>query len=154
MKRTIGLAVCVLLLVGADEKDKDKEKKADEKKPAEKKADEALQGVWSVTALSSNGKEDKVTPGHKLIFKDGKLITKVGEKTLTTMKYKVDPTQKPATIDVTFMSGAAAGKTIRGIYEVKEGELKYAVAMGDGEERPSEFAPKAFAYYYVLKRDK
>ena len=158
MKRTIGLVVCVLLLVAADEKDKDKEKKADDKKAeskkVEKKTDDSLQGTWTVTALSTNGKEDKVTPEHRLVFKDGRLTTKVGNRVLTMARYKVDPGQKPAAIDVTPTSGVAAGRTLKGIYQVKGDELKYALAMGDLAERPTELGPTPFVLYYVLKRDK
>jgi uncharacterized protein (TIGR03067 family) len=164
MKRTIGLAMCVLLFVAADDKDKDKDKKADDKPAAEKKsedkksedkkADDPLQGTWKVTALSTNGKEDGVTPNHTLTFSKGNLVTKVNDKPLGRSRYKTDTTQKPATIDVTIIGGYAAGKVLKGIYEVKGDELKYAITMSDGEDRPTEFDHKKFVSIYTLKRVK
>jgi uncharacterized protein (TIGR03067 family) len=162
MKRTIGLVVCVLLLVAADEKDKDKEKKADDKKAEakkvekkdEKKADDPFQGTWSVQSLATNGKETKVAPDHKMIFKDGKMATKLNNKVVGVARYKVDTTQKPPAIDITLTSGVAAGRSLKGIIQVKDDEMKYSLAMGDEADRPTEFGPVPFVMYYVLKRDK
>jgi uncharacterized protein (TIGR03067 family) len=169
MKWTIGLAMGVLLLVGADDKDKDKEKKSDDKPAAEKKsddkksddkksddkkADDPLPGTWKVVALSTNGKEDGVTPNHTLTFSKGNLITKVNDKPLGRSRYKVDPTQKPAAIDVTIIGGFAAGKVLKGIYQLKDDDLKYAIAMSDGEDRPTDFEHKKFVTIYTLKRVK
>jgi uncharacterized protein (TIGR03067 family) len=162
MKRTIGLVVCVLLLVAADEKDKDKEKKADDKKAEEKKVEkkdekkavDPVQGTWSVLEMASDGKESKVQPDHKMIFKDGRVTIKLGSRVLVVFRYKVDVTQKPAAIDVTIISGLGAGSTMKGIVQIKDDEMKYALAMGDEADRPTEFAPARFVLYYVLKRDK
>jgi uncharacterized protein (TIGR03067 family) len=126
MKRTIGLAVC-LLLIAAETDDKGK------------KTEDPLLGSWSIESLTINGKSGPVVKGMSYKFTGDKMTLKgpQGERAQT---YKIDPSQKPATIDMTAQEGPAKGKSVQGIFEVKGDELKMCFpAIPDGP-RPKEFA--------------
>ena len=69
--------------------------------------------------------------------------------------FKVDPTKKPKTIDVTFTDGPEKGKIALGIYEL-EGDTYKVITDPAGKSRPAEFAIKPGSGYVlqVLKREK
>ncbi len=110
---------------------------ADEKEDATKK----LNGTYEVTAIliegkPDNEKKDKVT----LIFKDGTIQVKEGDKTEEDAKFTVDPSKKPAQIDITPDKGLK--DTILGIYELKETDkgAELTIAIGkEKTERPKDF---------------
>jgi uncharacterized protein (TIGR03067 family) len=139
MKRTIGLAACVLL-IAAEGKDK------------EKKPEDAIQGTWKVVSMSANNKEQKPADDFRVVFTRNMMFYKQGERSTPVMRFKLDPTKKPAAVDFAFL-GRAGGSTALGIYELKGDELKVMVPM-DEQDRPTEFGPKAFVTYYTLQRDK
>jgi uncharacterized protein (TIGR03067 family) len=139
MKRTIGLAACVLLI-------------AAEGKDGEKKPQEAIQGTWKVVTMVVNNKEQKPADDFRVVLDRGMMTYKHGARSTPVMRYKLDPTQKPPAANFAFL-GKASGNTALGIYELKGDDLKLMVPM-DEQDRPTEFGPKAFVTYYVLKRDK
>ena len=69
--------------------------------------------------------------------------------------FKVDPSKKPKTIDVTFTDGPAKDKTALGIYEL-EGDTYKVITDPAGKSRPTEFAVKPGSGHVlqVLKREK
>jgi uncharacterized protein (TIGR03067 family) len=69
--------------------------------------------------------------------------------------FKVDPSKKPKTIDVTFTDGPEKGKTSLGIYEL-EGDTYKVCVDPEGKSRPTEFAVKPGSGYVlqILKREK
>jgi uncharacterized protein (TIGR03067 family) len=69
--------------------------------------------------------------------------------------FKVDPSKKPKTIDVTFTDGPEKGKTALGIYEL-EGDTYKVITDPAGKSRPTEFAVKPGSRHVlqVLKREK
>jgi len=69
--------------------------------------------------------------------------------------FKVDPSKKPKTIDVTFGDGPEKGKTALGIYEL-EGDTYKVITDPAGKSRPTEFAVKPGSGHVlqVLKREK
>ena len=69
--------------------------------------------------------------------------------------FKVDPSKKPKTIDVTFGDGPEKGKTALGIYEL-EGDTYKVITDPEGKSRPTEFAVKPGSGHVlqVLKREK
>jgi len=110
---------------------------ADEKEDAAKK----LNGTYEVTSIliegkPDNEKKDKVT----LIFKDGTIQVKEGDKTEEDAKFTVDPAKKPAHIDI--MPDKGPKDTILGIYELKETDkgAELTIAIGkEKTERPKDF---------------
>lgn len=116
--------------------------KADTSKDAQ-----AIQGTWIIEAAERDGKADNDVKGGKLSLKDGNLVmtTKNDEQKAA---YKLDPTKKPRTIDVT----PAGEPTIQGIYELDGDRLKICITKEKG--RPSEFNGKGDNMLLVLKRQK
>ncbi len=87
----------------------------------------------------------------------GDKFTVTGENADATFggTFKVDPTKKPKTIDVTFTDGPEKGKTTLGIYEL-EGETYKACIDPAGKARPTEFAIKPGSGHALVihKREK
>jgi uncharacterized protein (TIGR03067 family) len=139
MRLTVGLAAC-LLLVAAEGKGK--------------KGDD-LTGVWKVSNLTFAGGDQDGWKGLKFTFKGTKLVhqTPEGEATYT---YKLDGSKKPAEVDLVAEDGENKGKTLKGIYTVKDGELKVCVPLSADIDRPKEFASKDGEQIalVVLKKDK
>jgi uncharacterized protein (TIGR03067 family) len=111
---------------------------ADEKEDAAKK----LNGTYEVTSIliegkPENEKKDKVI----FIIKDGTIKVKEGDKPEDEdLKFTVDPTKKPAHIDLTPDKGQK--DTILGIYELKETDkgAELTIAIGkEKTERPKDF---------------
>jgi uncharacterized protein (TIGR03067 family) len=114
-----------------------------------KKALKQLEGTWSVVSVVERGKKvpaDNLAEVQFVIAGD-KLTMKKGDKS-EDGTIKLDPTQKPAHIDVTH-----GEKTKMGIYSVTKDELK--ICVGD-TERPKEFDSPAGSkiVLIVLKREK
>jgi uncharacterized protein (TIGR03067 family) len=112
---------------------------ADEKADALKK----LNGTYDVLSLVVEGKADP-KKADKVIFviEDGKLSVIEGGKKDRDNKAKitVDPSKKPAQIDVTPEDGKKG--TLLGIYELKETDkgAELTIALGrDMTERPKDF---------------
>lgn|SRR5262245_34772044 len=113
--------------------------RADEKDDAAKK----LNGTYEVLDFLVRGKSDASKKDAKVtaVIKDGTIEIKEGEKEKAeTAKFTLDPSKKPAQIDIMPVRGG--DKTVPGIYEVKETdkgtELTIAFAKGGGT-RPKDF---------------
>src|SRR5437016_7033833 len=107
VKHLLLLALPVALLTAAgpaDEAKKDLDK---------------LQGEWVMAALEVDGKpvpEEKLR-GTTLTIKGDKYITSVKD-TKHEVTIKLDPSQKPKAIDMSFPDGTNAPKVGKGIYKV------------------------------------
>jgi RNA polymerase sigma factor (sigma-70 family) len=143
----------------------DKEKPKEEKpKEGESKTDaEAIQGVWHVTALETEGKE-RDDAGAKQIKTQEWTITKDRIVIKTAVpgagdhkvgcSYMIDPTKTPKTIDVTMEYGddtVKAERKVRAIYSLKGDVLKVCKGMTAAEikhddqdvgRRPRVFDPR------------
>src|SRR5262249_12064117 len=79
-------------------------------------------GTWIAIALEKDGKKlgEKQVKELKLqlTLKDGDYTVKIDGKVIDTGTAKVDPTNKPKTVDIFPSQGKDKGKTIQGIYEV------------------------------------
>jgi len=110
---------------------------ADEKEDAIKK----LNGTYEVTSILIEGKPDNEKKDKViLIFKDGTIHVKEGDKTEEDAKFTVDPSKKPVQIDITPDKGQK--DTILGIYELKETDkgAELTIAIGkEKTERPKDF---------------
>ncbi len=108
---------------------------ADDAKDAAKK----LEGTYEVTEFLVGGKPDgKKDEVKSFEIKDGELTIKLEKTKNETAKFTLDPSKKPAHIDV--MPG---GEKVPGIYEVKETdkgtELTIAFSKGGKSDRPKDF---------------
>src|SRR5262245_24683261 len=110
---------------------------ADEKDDAAKK----LNGTYAVLDFIRGGKSDDSKKEAKINFtiKGGTIEIMEGDKKEDTAKFTLDPSKKPAQIDITPEKGP---KVIPGIYKVEETdkgtELTIAFARNGGD-RPKDF---------------
>jgi uncharacterized protein (TIGR03067 family) len=148
MKWTIGMAACALtglvLLAAAGRTS------AEDKQAADK-----LQGTWTVAALVNDGKEQDNTGEQSVTFEGDKARAKTpnGEHEVT---YKLDASQKPAAIDIIPRDGPHKDQTLKGIYSLKDDELKICWAHEPDADRPTKFESTAESHVMLitLKRAK
>jgi uncharacterized protein (TIGR03067 family) len=128
---------------------------ADPQKGSDAKGDlKALQGVWLMTAVESDG--TKVTPNDaKLVVKDNTYTLKVGT-TLQEGTVTIDPGKNPKSMDWAVTSGPDKGLTYRGIYKFVDDELLVCFPKDTKAERPTEISGNAGngQTLTVLKRKK
>jgi uncharacterized protein (TIGR03067 family) len=133
-----------LILVAADDKDE------------VKKEIERFQGTWVFESVNVEGEAAPAESlkGAKLVIKGDKFTAHEGKEELHGT-FKVDPSKKPKTLDVTFSDGPDKGKTMQGIYELTGDTYKVCIGM-PGKERPKEFVSKKGSGHVleVLKREK
>lgn len=144
------VAVSAGLLVAADAKD-----------DAVKAAKAKLKGSWSLVSLEESGKKQPFPEGAKmsLVFQDDKVIMQSAfgdKKDSKEATYVIDPTKKPATIDITPADGPEKGKTMAAIYVIEKDELKICATQGPDQDRPKEFVTKegSKSVLMTLKREK
>jgi len=127
---------------------------ADDKDDAVKKDKTLLKGSWSFVSIEFKGGEKfPLAPAAekvRLAFQDDK-VSLAG--LLDDAVYVIDPTKKPATIDMKPAGGPRKGETFLGIYRVDKDELKICFST---DQRPKEFASKQEidSVLWTLKRAK
>ncbi|VTU02142.1 unnamed protein product [Gemmataceae bacterium] len=110
--------------------------RADEKADAAKKLD----GTYEVVSVLVNGRPDdkKKDEAKGVEIKDGTLSIK-GEKRTESVKFTLDPSKKPAHIDMS----VGPKEVVLGIYEAKDTdkglELVLAFSKGLSKDRPKDF---------------
>jgi len=146
MKATTAALILGLLIAGGDANElikKDKEK---------------LQGRWQVTAAEAKGEKVPAEEVAELevIFAGDTIQVKEAGKVQEKFSFKIDPSQKPKTIDMTFTDGPKKGRTDRGIYGFEGEQLKICIQENKDAARPKEFATKGGTdlSLVVLKRIK
>jgi uncharacterized protein (TIGR03067 family) len=134
MKHGLLTALALSFLLAADQpanKDKDVKQELDK-----------LQGTWQIASLEIDGNPvpAEFLKEARIIIKGDKFESRMGVTYTGTVK--IDPTQKPKTIDLVFESGPEKGNTSLGIYEL-DGDT-WRICLGvTAKERPKEFATKA-----------
>ena len=88
--------------------------------------------------------------GAVLIFADGLMTAKVGDKIVSVSKFKLASTGRRKVIDLEGIQGDTAGLKFLGIYELKGAELRLNLGL---DERPTEFQgqTKAVAGQMLMK---
>ena len=116
-----------------------------------------FEGTWVVTAFTIEGRqmtEAQLQTRLSFQFKGNKCISRQGKDSDSPgdeATFTIDPTKQPRTIDFTKAAGDGKGKTLRGIYEWKDGKLRLCYDRG-GEKHPREFSEKAILV--VLERER
>ena len=123
-----------------------------------KKEKEKLKGSWVPHSALKDGKVPSDFKAEKrwTIMEDKVTVTlRDGDKVVDYFSYTIDPTQKPAAMDVKLFDGPAKGKVIKAIYSVEGDTLRVCAAI-PGEVRPTKFSGDkgTKASLIVLKREK
>jgi uncharacterized protein (TIGR03067 family) len=145
MKKT---AIAILLIAGlvvAEARSKETLSKNDLAK---------LQGSWRVVAGESKGKpkpEDAVKD-LKWIVKGNMITLKGDEGKNFELRFKINATKKPKTIDVI---NPERKETVQGIYQLDKDTWKLCVGV-PGEKRPADFKTREDlnTALFVLEREK
>jgi RNA polymerase sigma factor (sigma-70 family) len=108
-----------------------------------------LQGTWQAVSGEADGQalpEESVKDYKMVVTGDRMKLTKAGDGGEGTLK--LDPTQKPKTIDIEISENEKA----IGIYELNGDELRLCMVEDNGLARPTEFEGKDKAVFFVFKR--
>lgn len=140
--------------LGADQKEMKEAKEEPAPKPADKPPakpmtdDEKLQGTWTIANAAGLQK------GTQWTFNGGQLEGYGQPNKGSSTRYKLDPEQKPKSIDLTAQVGDDGPVLfqVKGIYQLEGDELKVCFAPGK-EERPKAFPAGGVGSVLILKRE-
>jgi uncharacterized protein (TIGR03067 family) len=140
MKPRLLIVLVAGLLLAADDAKKDVQK---------------FQGEWTLVSAKRDGQDipEEMIKGIKRTIKgDDYSVTRDGE-TLLKGKFKVDPSKKPKTIDLTFKDQSGAEVTALGVYDLDGDNLKICYS-NPGKDRPKDFVSETGITLGVWKRAK
>jgi uncharacterized protein (TIGR03067 family) len=115
----------------------------------------ALQGTWTLVELTERGKPSEGSKGMELAFSGENFAMKKQGETVGSGTFKVDPSKKPKTIEITVKKGGDT-TTVKGIYELEGDTLRVCHFTGPKAETnsPVKFEATADTTVVVLKRAK
>jgi len=95
-----------------------------------------FEGTWAVVSTAKGGKKAELgkSDSLRIILKGTTYKLQFNGKVVDEGTFKVDPTKTPKWLDITPAKGQ--GKTIRGVYELKDDTYTVCTA-GYDEERPT-----------------
>jgi uncharacterized protein (TIGR03067 family) len=102
-----------------------------------------LQGTWRLAELVVYGEKAPVSglADYTLTVKGDTYLVRVRTATVK-LQFKVDPSQNPKAIDMTYQEGRLKGKTNHAIYELDGDTLKECRHGEPERDRPTEFVSK------------
>jgi uncharacterized protein (TIGR03067 family) len=116
-----------------------------------------IQGRWKTVELQDGGKKrpDDHIKDWMLVVEGERMTAKDGDDILDQATFKLDPSKKPAGIQISYTTGPEKGKVLRGIYLLDGDTLKICVAAKE-TELPKDFASREGTdqTLVVMKRDK
>jgi uncharacterized protein (TIGR03067 family) len=137
----VGCAVVLTLSLAAWAEDKDKD---------------SIDGTWLPAEAELAGKAfpEDVRKSIKLVVKDGKYVSTVGEVT-DKGTVKLNAKAKPKELDVVGTDGPNKGKKLLAIYE-RDGDTLRVCYDLSGKKRPTEFKTKEDTQLFLVtyKREK
>ena len=98
----------------------------------------ALQGTWLITTFNGQSATEG-SPPLTLTFAGDKYHQAVGGDVNERGTFRIDPSKKPMTIDLTIIEGDDAGKTQLGIIEVIGDTFQASLDTPGGGQRPTDF---------------
>jgi uncharacterized protein (TIGR03067 family) len=106
-----------------------------------------LQGTWQAVDLEANGEKrpnDQIKE-LQIVFKGDLVFTVKPEGEGRKVKFKLDSSKTPNTIDLIAIDRSDRGKVAAGIYALKDGRLRVCVNLfgKDTTQRPTEFKTQA-----------
>lgn len=117
-----------------------------------------LQGTWTATHAQRDGKEADDVIGHRLSFAGNRFqIQSKDGRPLYAGTVRLNPSAKPAAIDLEHTDGAVKGKIWKGIYALDGDTLKICDnAPNVDKSRPAKFEAKSGSGYVLItfKREK
>jgi uncharacterized protein (TIGR03067 family) len=131
LRLPVAILAVTLFSGAAEEPAKTKSKSAE--------SNTSLEGIWSVVSAQQAGREvpRNIAKTMRFVFSNTKVTIRVVDRVVAETKYTADPTQRPATIRLTF-----DGKETLGIYRIEGNGLMICLS-GSTKERPSKFASEA-----------
>jgi len=132
----VPVAVAACLLIAADSPE-----------DAVKKEYKKFEGTWSLASGEQDGKKiaDEHVKKSKIIMKDLETTLHTPHQSPDVIKStrKLDPSKKPAQVDVVRKTGPNAGQTMKGIYEWIDADNYRVCIAPPGKDRPTEFKTSA-----------
>ena len=117
-----------------------------------------LEGTWTVETVEVNGNmlPDEQIKGQAVtfVFKGDQVTVKKGGQMNNVATVKLDPAKSPKTIDLAATEGDNQGKTLLGIYELKDDTFKLGHLSRNEEQRPKDFNDKSSLAVITMKRQK
>jgi uncharacterized protein (TIGR03067 family) len=117
-----------------------------------KKEAEKLKGTWTFAKMVRDGQDMTSQLGEvKVVFEADKFTSPGIEAA-----FKLDPSQNPKAIDLSYKEGPAAGQTIKAIYKLEGETLTICRPRTQADDRPKEFAAPAGSgrFLFQFKRNK
>jgi uncharacterized protein (TIGR03067 family) len=108
---------------------------------ADKKELEKLKGTWTITSDERGSPPVAKEKNPRVIVAGNQFTTEFQDKVIRKGTLKLDPTQNPRAIDVTYTEGEFKGKTLHGIYTLEK-DIWTICYSRPGEERPRELPKK------------
>lgn len=101
-----------------------------------------IQGTWKIIGLEANGekKPAEEIEGSKLVVENDELWVVKSNGPDPKLKFRLNPSQSPKTIDLIGQEETNMGKVFPGIYALNDSRLRLCVNIfGDLSYRPTEF---------------
>jgi uncharacterized protein (TIGR03067 family) len=111
-----------------------------------------LEGTWAPDAFVYDGSELEPDPRERMVVKEGTVsVFGIKGELEHTMRYKLDPKQKPKTIDLSPTGGLYKGTVRKGIYEIDGKVLQICFPLDQDKEgvRPSSIGSEKGSDYEV-----
>lgn len=130
----------------------------DAKEKGVKEELEKLQGTWEFVSMEVEGvkKPDEEFKKYTVVLKGDQWTVSVADEIAARTTFRLDPTRKPKTIDLTQTLEPNQGRLLRGIYSLEGDKLIMCDRGADKGARPTGFEtePDSGLVLVVLKRVK
>ena len=97
-----------------------------------------FQGEWTMVSGAADGVPDYMFNQIRQVFTGAQMTGTISGTMYWKVKFVIDPSKSPKTIDYEIIGGPAAGAKQLGIYELNDDTCKLCVGKLNGE-RPKDF---------------